>query len=95
MALEKVVQASEGALMGAVYRLTREVGLTGLGLQEGVSLSALSDADLSQHPLFELSGAPVGRLRTTVMDRFDGRNWTSSPELSREHHPLPGGGEAR
>jgi hypothetical protein len=82
-------QAAEGTLNRAVFALLRDAGFApGLGLSKEIQLSAISSMEPSSRPLMELSSRP-SKLRSQVMDTFDGKTWTASAPL-RFSHPLDG-----
>ena len=89
LGLTRMVFASEGLLMGAVYDILKDAGFPmGLGLQQIVSLRSRSTVTLSQKVLMDLDGAPPERLRTVVLDQFDGTHWTTSKALAEQRPAL-------
>ncbi|MBI5496460.1 MAG: transglutaminase domain-containing protein [Deltaproteobacteria bacterium] len=81
-------QQLEGTLNRTLYSLLRGLDpLRGLGTQREVTLSVTSSLVPTDRPLAELSGNP-GRLRTQVMDTFDGSTWKTSAAL-RAPRPAP------
>lgn len=88
--LSRSLYAGEGMLVGAVYELLKEVGLpTGLGLQPMVGLEPRSRMANSSRPLLELEGPAPQRLRTVVLEQFDGQRWTATPEPPGPRPRLP------
>lgn len=78
-ALALTMHSSEGALMRLIYNLTYERELPrGYGLDGQFELSRGSKVQSSDRALFEVSGGDVAKLRTTVLDQFDGERWTRS-----------------
>jgi transglutaminase-like putative cysteine protease len=78
------VQYNEGLLVGAVYQVLRNMGnLGGLGFEAEITLRSSFDIQPSQRLIMELGRARPDRLRTTVMDRFDGQTWRTSADLKR------------
>ena len=74
--LSVATRASEGLLMEALGRYLREAFHGGVGMESSIWLRARSSVELSQRPLFEIAGAIPERLRTTMLDRFDGGRWS-------------------
>lgn len=78
----------DGVLMHSlesIYTPNSVASKTGLGSE--ITIKAVSSITLSQRPLMDLSAKPE-YLRTHVMDRFDGRQWSTSLELRSTSHTL-------
>ncbi|HEX8434326.1 transglutaminaseTgpA domain-containing protein [Archangium sp.] len=89
--LGRTVQASEGVLVDALYRLTSGTSPpTGSEFQSEVGIRAVShNRRGSERPLLVVSGGAPERLRTRVFDAFDGERWTTSEELTKTRLALP------
>jgi len=75
------VQWWEGTLDRVLSKLFVDSRVSAqMGMGQDVTLTARHELTPSLKPLLELS-APVERLRSQVLDTFDGRRWTISPEL--------------
>jgi hypothetical protein len=90
------IKASEGFLVehvgGAIYDWMNKSGLRPrLGLQEIVSTPRRSTGQQSSRALFEIEGArELSRLRTVVLDHYDGDSWSTSGTLGERQLVLPG-----
>jgi transglutaminase-like putative cysteine protease len=88
--------AAEGNLTNALYRVIRGLHLPGgLGLSHSIRLAATSTLGISDRPLLELD-VVTPRLRSQVMDTFDGETWHTSAPMRRNLPglPPPAGGES-
>ncbi|WP_306819189.1 transglutaminase TgpA family protein [Archangium lipolyticum] len=92
--LARTVEASEGVLMEAVYRMTSGTGSGGGSeFQSQVDIRSISRIPRgSERALLVVSGAKPERLRMRVFDEFDGERWTTSEALAKERLMLPSGG---
>lgn len=90
--VSRLLYSGEGMLVGAMYELLKEVGVpAGLGLQPMVGLEPRSRMANSSRTLLELEpqGPVPQRLRTVVLERFDGQRWTAAPEPPGPRPRLP------
>ena len=84
MALKRI----DRALVNTVENLmTQNPTWSITGLSNNITLSNRSQIKLSPQPLLELSNLS-GKLRTKVMDDFDGQRWTTSTQLASTSHSL-------
>lgn len=79
--LDRVVQ---GAIEG-FFSAAERPKVTGIGNE--IVIATRSSIAISYKPLLEVS-AESGRLRMQVMDRFDGRRWSTSSETESDTHTL-------
>jgi transglutaminase-like putative cysteine protease len=89
-AITLVNARAEGMLMPLFERWVMQHQLSmGSGMRPGVSLSPRSSSPASGRVLLALNGPVPSRLRTQVMDRFDGQHWTSSEQVDQGADPPP------
>ncbi|MDY7225470.1 DUF4129 domain-containing transglutaminase family protein [Hyalangium rubrum] len=80
----RFVRASEGVLTDTVFRLMQEVPRpSGMALQSEIPLERQGRMPNTVRLLMELRGERPERLRTTVLDTFDGTRWTTSRALDQ------------
>lgn len=88
--LASAVRASEGVLVNALLRLVGALERpAGVGIDESMWVGARSSVKQSSRALFEVRGGTPARLRTVVMDSFDGLEWRTSRALLRERPSEP------
>jgi transglutaminase-like putative cysteine protease len=88
LGLARLVFASEGMLVSAVYELLKDGAGSGAGFQQVITMRTVSRVNAGMRTILDLSGPAPRRLRTLVLDRFDGASWVTSRELSEARPPL-------
>jgi transglutaminase-like putative cysteine protease len=86
-AVERGVDASQGTLINLVGGTLDALGTrlkAEFELPKQLYLGSSGTVPDSKRALFELDGAIPSHLRGVVLDRFDGRQWTTSPELEQQ-----------
>ena len=84
------IQSNEGMLMGVASRyLAGAASEAPWGLGNTVELGRTSSVVPTGRILFELKGARPARLRTHVLDLFDGTIWRTSRVLRQQRPPWP------
>ncbi len=93
-ALTWASSATEGVLSPLFEAVAPRHGFaTGLALQPEVALAARSTPSQADALLFEIDSPPPARLRTQVLDRFDGQRWSASEALlAPQDEPAPHSG---
>jgi transglutaminase-like putative cysteine protease len=83
------VRASEGVLTDTVFRLMRDAPRpSGLALQSEIALERRGRMPDTQRLLLELRGSRPQKLRTVVLDAFDGVRWSTSRTLEQSRLKL-------
>jgi transglutaminase-like putative cysteine protease len=65
-------------LLHMVGEWARGLDTSGVGLENQLDVSAASSIDLSMRPMIELDGQTDVKLRTIVMERFNGLTWSDA-----------------
>jgi transglutaminase-like putative cysteine protease len=88
-------QDSVDPLMAMIERVSNgPPRLAGVAFDDRVRLSRSSKVPRTDQPVLELTGAVPEKLRTGVMDEFDGAVWVTSAALDQARPALPTGSTA-
>ena len=83
------VRASEGVLTNAIFRLMQDAPRPkGLALQSEITLDPVGQMPDTTRLMMEVRGAKPEKLRTVVMDAFDGVRWKTSRALEQSRLQL-------
>ena len=86
-AAERGLDASQGTLVSLIGGALDELGTrmrADFEMPTNVAISGFSNLPDSKRPLFEVDGAIPTHLRGVILDRFDGRVWSTSAQTESQ-----------